>query len=91
MGIKKLSWFPVYGNIQGAVEEMRAESVKSAFLSALRYINGAKESVEMDDSAKMLFYILRQNVNDAKKDYEEISKKRAAAARARWEADKNKR
>ena len=40
---KKLSWFPLYGNIQGAVEEMRPDNVGKAVLAALRYFNEGEE------------------------------------------------
>ena len=89
---KKLSWFPLYGNIQGAVEEMRPESVGKAVVAALRYLNERQEpqAGAMDAEAKILFNVFRQSVDDAGKDYAEISAKRAAAARTRWEKERGK-
>lgn len=90
---KRLSWFPVYGNIQKAVEEMSAESVKAALLSALVYVNDGELPLRgsLEGEGKTLFHILRQNIDDAEKDYKETAAKRAAAARARWEKEAKKK
>ncbi len=90
---KRLSWFPIYGNIQKAVEEMSAESVKAALLSALVYVNNGELPLRgsLEGEGKTLFHILRQNIDDAEKDYKETAAKRAAAARARWEKEAKKK
>lgn len=89
---KKLSWFPLYGNIQAAVEGMPLECVGKAVLAALRYLNEREEprTGALSAEAKTLFNIFRQSVDDAGKDYAEISAKRAAAARSRWEKERRK-
>ena len=87
---KRLSWFPIYGNIQGAVEEMRPDSVGKAILAALRYFNEGEEPPEgsLDAEAKFLFCMFQQGIKDARAHSEEISAKRAAAVRKRWEKER---
>ena len=93
MMAKKLSWFPLYGNIQGAVEEMRPDNVGKAVLAALRYFNEGEEPKRgtMDAETGFLFRVLKKNINGAVNDYKELSAKRAAAAQARWAKEQEKK
>ena len=87
---KKLSWFPVYGNIQSAVEEMKPESVGRAFLAALRYFENGElsQTGSLDAEEKLLLCMFQQGIKDARSHSEEISAKRAAAVRRRWEKER---
>ncbi len=90
---KKLSWFPLYGNIQGAVEEMRPDNVGKAVLAALRYFNEGEtpKAGTMDSEASFLFRVLKKDIAKAESNYQTVSEKKSAAARARWEKERNKK